>query len=76
MSDRSNRWIIKTFALAGLLGLAGCDWLDDRFRTCSRLDVDLVNQGGSGQPVHLALEHETYGQENLVPWLGTRQVEV
>lgn len=76
MSDRSNFWIFKAFALAGLLGLGGCDWLDDRFRTCSRLDVDLVNQGNSGQPVHIALEHESYGPENLVQWPDTRRVEV
>jgi hypothetical protein len=76
VSDRSNRWMIKTFALAGLLVLPGCDWVEDRFQTCSRLDVDLENRGGSGQAVHLALEHETYGPENLVPWLSTRRVEV
>lgn len=76
MSDRSNRWMIKTFALAGLLGLTGCDWLGDVFQTCSRLGVDLINQGNSGEPIHLALEQETYGQENLVPWLSTRHVEV
>ena len=74
MSDRSNRWMIKAFALAGLLCLPACDW--DTFQTCSHLKVDLENRGGSGQAVHLALEDESYGAENLVPWLSTRRVEV
>jgi hypothetical protein len=76
VSHRSNRFIIKAIALAAVLFLPGCDWLDDRFRTCSRLQVDLENRGGSGEAVHIALEHETYGAENLVPWLSSRRVEV
>jgi hypothetical protein len=77
VSKGSNRRLVKAMALAGLLlGLAGCDWTQDRFRECRHLRVDLKNQGSSGDPINLVMEEETYGDANLVPWLSTRRVEV
>lgn len=76
MSNRSNRWMIKAFALAGLVVLPGCDWVQDRFRECEHLRIDLENQGNSGEAVHIAPEGESFGAENLVPWLSSRRVEV
>lgn len=76
MSDRGNRRLVKTMALAALLALPGCDWVQDRFRECRHLRIDLENRGGSGQPVNLVLEGERYANENLVPWLSSRRVEV
>jgi hypothetical protein len=63
-------------ALAGLLALTGCGWLDDTFQTCRHLKVDLENRANSGQPVHIAVDDESYGPENLIPWLSSRRVEV
>ena len=75
MSDRSNRWIIKTFALAGLLCLPGCDWVSDKFQSCRYLKIDLENRANSGEPVHIAVEDESFGEFNLVPWLSSRRIE-
>jgi hypothetical protein len=74
--NRGNRWLVKAIALAGLVALPGCDWVQDRFRECRHLQIDLENRGGSGDPVNLVLEGERYGNENLVPWLSSRRVEV
>jgi hypothetical protein len=68
---------LRATAAAGLLlALPGCDFVQDRFRECRHLRIDLENRGGSGQPVNLVLEGERYGDENLVPWLASRRVEV
>ena len=76
MSIRSNRLAINGLALAGLMALTGCDWVQDRFRECRHLRIDLENRGGSGQAVNLVLEGERFGDDNLVPWLSSRRVEV
>jgi len=76
VSDRGRRRASAIVVLAVLVALPGCDWVQDRFRECRHLRIDLVNRGGSGQPVNLVLEGERYGDENLVPWLSSRRVEV
>jgi hypothetical protein len=58
-----------------LLGLPGCGWVSDVFQTCRYLKVDLENRANSGQPVHIAVADESYGPENLVPWLSSRRIE-
>jgi hypothetical protein len=76
VTQRRNRNRIKAMALAGLLFLPGCDFVQDRFRECRHLQVDLENRGGSGAPVNLVLEGERYGEDNVVPWLASRRVQV
>lgn len=76
MSQRRNRNLVKAMALAALLALPGCDYVQDRFRECRHLRIDLENRGGSGQSVNLVLEGEVYADSNLVPWLSSRRVEV
>ena len=76
MTQRRNRNRIKAMALAGLVFLPGCDFVQDRFRECRHLRIDLENRGGSGQSVNLVLEGERFGDDNVVPWLASRRVEV
>ena len=68
--------MVRAMALASLLALPGCDWVQDRFRECRHLRIELENRGGSGQAVNLVLEGEVYADSNLVPWLASRRVEV
>lgn len=75
MSHRSNRTAVLALA-AALATLPGCDWVQDRFRDCRRLRIDLENRFGSEAPVNIVLEHEPYADSNLVPWLTARRVEV
>ena len=44
MSDRGTL-SRAAVALAGLLALAGCDWVSDAFQTCRYLKVDLEKYG-------------------------------
>ena len=75
MSDRSNRTAVLALT-AALATLPGCDWVQDRFRDCRHLRIDLENRFGSEAPVNMVLEHEPYADSNLVPWLTSRRVEV
>lgn len=76
MTNRKTRWTVRAMAVAGLLSLPGCDYVQDRFRECRPLHIDLENRGGSGQSVNLVLEGESYADANLVPWLESRRVQV
>jgi hypothetical protein len=75
VSHRSNRTAVLALA-AALATLPGCDWVQDRFRDCRHLRIDLENRFGSEPPVNLVLEGEPYADANLVPWLTSRRVEV
>jgi hypothetical protein len=75
--------MVRRRSLSGVLSLAaalatlpGCDWVQDRFRACRHLRIDLENRFGSEPPVNLVLEEEVYADSNLVPWLTARRVEV
>ena len=57
-------------------GLAGCQWMQDRFRACRHLRVDLVNDFRSGPRVNMALEFESDAPENLVNPGASRQVVI
>ena len=74
MSDRGTL-SRAAVALAGLLALAGCDWVSDAFQTCRYLKVDLENRANSGEAIHIAVDEEAFGEFNLVPWLSSRRVE-
>lgn len=71
-----TRRLTLSASVLALLGLSGCDYVQDRFRECRHLRIDLENRGGSGQPVNLVLEGERFADDNLVPWLASRRVEV
>jgi hypothetical protein len=75
VSHPTNRTTALALA-AALATLPGCDWVQDRFRDCRKLRIDLENRFGSDAPVNLVLEHEPYADSNLVPWLTARRVEV
>ena len=71
---QSSRRAVQATAVTALLALSGCDFVQDRFRECRHLQIDLENRGGSGQPVNLVLEGERYANDNVVPWLASRRV--
>jgi hypothetical protein len=66
----------RALALVALLALPGCDWVQDRFRECRPLRIDLENRFGSEPPVNMILDGELYADSNLVPWLTSRRVQV
>lgn len=51
-----------TTALCGL----GCEYVNDRFRTCKDLAIDLVNSQQNREAVNLIAEDETFTADNLV----------
>jgi hypothetical protein len=50
--------------LGGMLILAGCDWLDDRFKTCRDVRVDLLNSQQTLDPIHLVGPDESFDSSN------------
>ncbi len=58
------RW---TWALAlAALPFPGCDWVQDRFRECGHMQVDLVNSEQSIDPVSVLAEDEQPFPEALL----------
>jgi hypothetical protein len=50
----------RTWAAALLVALVstGCDWVQDRFRQCGHMQVDLVNSEQSLDPISVLVEDE------------------
>ncbi len=62
--------------LLAMLAAPSCDYLDDRLKTCSDLQIDLVNSRQSGSPVSIAAEGEGASPETyLEPGATRRTVE-
>jgi len=61
---------VSLLLLPGLLAAAllatGCEYVNDRFRTCKDLAIDLVNSQQNREAVNLIAEDETFGPDNLV----------
>jgi hypothetical protein len=62
--------------VAAAAATAGCDYVQDRFRDCRHLRIDLINDVRNGPSLNMTLEPEAYAQANLVAPGATRQVEV
>jgi hypothetical protein len=56
----------RAAVLGLLLVLPGCDYVQDRFRECKHVRVELVHRRVLGEPVNLVPEHEAYALSNLV----------
>jgi hypothetical protein len=62
--------------LLTVLAVPSCDYLDDRLKSCSDLQIDLVNSRQSIQGVSIAAEGEGAGPETyLEPGATRRTVE-
>src|SRR5262245_15759130 len=59
-----------------LLAAPGCDWVQDRFRTCGHVRVELVNGEQSLGPVAILAEHEAYFDEAVLPSGGSRGMQL
>jgi hypothetical protein len=53
-----------------------CDYVQDRFRDCRHLRVDLINDVNNGPSLNMTLEPEPYAAENLVGPGARRQVVI
>ena len=53
-----------------------CDYVQDRFRDCRHLRVDLINDVRNGPSLNMTLEPEPFGADNLVGPGALREVEV
>jgi hypothetical protein len=62
--------------LAAALAVAGCSYIQDRFRECRHLRVDLVNEVRNGPPLNMALHEEPFADANIVLPGARRQVVV
>ena len=59
-----------------LLALPGCDWVQDRFRTCGHVRVELVNGEQSLGPVAILAEHEAYFDEAVLASGASRGMQL
>jgi hypothetical protein len=60
--------------LAAAASLTSCDWLEDRFKTCDDVRVDLLNSQQTVAPIHLAAPAESFGAGNLLQSGESRSV--
>lgn len=64
--------------LATTLGLvlssSGCGFLEDRFKSCDDVRVDLVNDDQTLGPFHIVAEEERPGPENLLQSGDARRI--
>jgi len=68
-----RRWALALWGVAAL-ATCGCDYLEDRFRTCGQLRVDLVNSQQTRLPVHIAAEGEPFSDQTLLAAAGSRRL--
>lgn len=64
---------------AGLLVMlltGGCDWVQDRFRECRHIDVDLKNMPLGNAPLNMIMEGEELSTDNLVGGGASRRVSI
>jgi hypothetical protein len=67
----------RLFAVLLAVGmLTGCDWLQNRFKTCRDIRVDLVNSEQTLGPVHVTGPSEGFSQETLLASGATRQISM
>lgn len=62
------------FALLLAFSAASCDWLQDRFRTCGHLQVDLTNSMQSIGPVHVLAHEELASDATLLASGSSRRI--
>ena len=62
--------------LAALLTAASCDWVEDRFKTCRDLRVDLVNNRQARLAVHIADEAEGFSDVTYLESGAARRIVV
>lgn len=59
-----------------LIAGPGCDWVQDRFRSCGHVRVELVNGEQSLGPVAILAEHEAYFDEAVLPSNASRGMQL
>lgn len=62
-------------ALAALLP-AGCDWVQDRFRQCGHMQVELLNSEQSIEPVGILAEGEPTSEEAVLASGASRRLSL
>jgi hypothetical protein len=65
-----------TLLVASWLSLAGCDWIQDRFRTCGHVDVELQNSEQSLGPVAIMAEGEVTSDQFLLASGASRRMSL
>src|SRR5262245_23079184 len=76
-SMKTPRWPLGLAFLIPLLGsLAGCSYVQDRFRDCRHFTVDLVNAQVSLGPINLIAEQELVTQETFLVPGASREVVI
>ena len=65
--------VVAALMGAGLAG-GGCEYVQDRFRSCGQLHVDLVNSQQTLGPVNLVYEEEPVTAETLLVSGASRRV--
>jgi hypothetical protein len=67
---------LRFLLLPAALAVLSCDYIQDRFRECRHLRIDLINDVGNGPPLNMALHEEAFADSNLVQPGARRQVVV
>lgn len=62
------------WVLGAALATAGCGYLEDRFKTCQDVIVDVINDDQTLGPYHIVIEDESPNSSNLLESGFSRQV--
>lgn len=65
-SGRGAALLLAATLVSTVFGGMGCEYVNDRFRTCKDLAIDLVNSQQNREPVNLIAEDETFTADNLL----------
>ena len=67
-----RRDVLPLVLLAALSG--SCDYIQDRFRSCGHLRVDLINDPQAGSAVYILVEGESPAPDRLLASGASRQL--
>jgi hypothetical protein len=68
-------WSRRTLLVGSILVTAGgCDWIQDRFRSCGHMSIDLVNSDQSIDPITILQESEQKAPELLLASGSSRRI--
>ena len=74
MGTRVRRTTPLLLGLVVALVGSGCDFIDDRLRTCGSLRVDVANSMQNLDPIHIASEDESFSENTLLPPGASRRL--